>query len=80
MAKESKDRTKAIEALCLVAQETHSYGMQVHVGHGLNYTNIGMIKEIPHVEEANIGHSIMSRALYVGLKEAVAQMRSSMLP
>lgn len=79
LAKESKDRTKAVEALCLAAQDTHAHGMQVHVGHGLNYSNISMLKEIPHVEEANIGHSIISRALYVGLKEAVAQMRFILL-
>lgn len=52
-------------------------GLELHIaaGHGLTYTNIHLIKEMPHLEEVNIGHSIVARSLYVGIVEAVKQMK-----
>ena len=52
-------------------------GLRVHMGHGLNYHNVGAIVRIPGVEELNIGHSIISRAVLVGLDRAVRDMKQA---
>ena len=52
--------------------------MQVNAGHGINYRNIVLIHEIPHLTELNIGHSIISRAMSVGLETAVKEMLVAM--
>lgn len=49
-------------------------GMRVHAGHGLNYHNIGALLDIPGLEEVNIGHSIVARAVFTGLDRAVRDM------
>jgi len=46
----------------------------VHAGHGLNYVNVGPVADIPGMTELNIGHSIVSRAVFVGLRRAVREM------
>jgi len=51
-----------------------SLGLEVHAGHGLNYYNVKPIAEIPEIEELNIGHSIIGRAIFVGLERAVREM------
>jgi pyridoxine 5-phosphate synthase len=53
-------------------------GLHVHMGHGLNYQNVKPIVRIPGVEELNIGHSIVSRAVLVGLERAVREMKQVM--
>src|SRR6185312_16150920 len=53
-------------------------GMRLHAGHGLNYRNVGPIARIPTMAELNIGHAIVSRALFVGLREAVREMKRLM--
>jgi pyridoxine 5-phosphate synthase len=50
-------------------------GLQVNAGHGLDYHNVQAIAAIPAIQELNIGHSIVSRAVFTGWKEAVAQMK-----
>lgn len=50
-------------------------GLKLHAGHGLNYQNVLPVARIPGMRELNIGHSIISRAVFVGLKEAVAEMK-----
>jgi pyridoxine 5-phosphate synthase len=54
-------------------------GLHIHMGHGLNYHNVQDIVRIPHVEELNIGHSIISRAVLVGLERAVREMKQAMM-
>ena len=49
-------------------------GMKVHAGHGLNYHNIGALLDVPGLEEVNIGHAIIARAVFVGLERAVRDM------
>ena len=49
-------------------------GLAVHAGHGLTYLNVVPVARIPEIEELNIGHSIMSRAILVGMQPAVAEM------
>jgi pyridoxine 5-phosphate synthase len=52
-------------------------GLHVHMGHGLNYHNVQAVAAIPGVEELNIGHSIVSRAVLVGLTQAVREMKEA---
>ena len=50
----------------------------MNAGHGINYVNIAEIRLLPHVHEMNIGHSILSRALFTGIEEAVREMKARM--
>lgn len=50
-------------------------GMLLHAGHGLNYLNVKSVAELPGMRELNIGHSIIARAVFVGLPQAVAEMK-----
>ena len=58
------------------AQQARSLGLDVHAGHGLTYENVTHIAAIEEIEELNIGHSIVSRAVLVGMERAVAEMRA----
>lgn len=64
-----------LERLGVAAAETVAAGMRVHAGHGLNYTNVRAVAAIPAMAELNIGHSIVSRSIFVGIRDAVAEMR-----
>ena len=63
------------EKLKKAAAFAQSLGLKVNAGHGLNYKNVYRMKEIPNLVELNIGHSIISRAIYVGLEAAVKEMK-----
>jgi pyridoxine 5-phosphate synthase len=56
------------------AQRAHALGLKVNAGHGLNYVNLSALHRMPHLVELNIGHSIISRAVGVGLGKAVKEM------
>ncbi len=56
------------------AAEGAELGLAVHAGHGLTYENVTPVAALPGIEELNIGHSIMSRAILVGMERAVAEM------
>lgn len=58
------------------AQKAHALGLVVAAGHGLNYQNVRPIVKIPSVEELNIGHSIISRSVFVGIFQATRDMLS----
>ena len=60
------------------ARQAHDLGLQVNAGHGLNYQNVGAIHQVPHLVELNIGHSIVSRSLIVGIATAVREMLLAM--
>ncbi|MSU46712.1 MAG: pyridoxine 5'-phosphate synthase [Lacunisphaera sp.] len=62
------------------AQQAHAAGLVVNAGHGINYVNITEVRTIPHLHELNIGHSIISRALFSGINEAVRTMKRLMNP
>lgn len=66
------------EKLKLAAALGASLGLKVAAGHGLHYHNVRAIADIPEVEELNIGHSIIARAVFVGLERAVIQMLEAM--
>jgi pyridoxine 5-phosphate synthase len=53
-------------------------GMKVHAGHGLNYHNVRPVADIPHMEELNIGHAIIARAVFTGIERAVRDMLRAM--
>ncbi|MBV9463915.1 MAG: pyridoxine 5'-phosphate synthase [Verrucomicrobiae bacterium] len=63
-----------LKALCDSAKTAHSAGIQVNAGHGLNYENVGRILHLPGLHTLNIGHAIVSRAVFVGLEQAVREM------
>ncbi|MEI7958703.1 MAG: pyridoxine 5'-phosphate synthase [Verrucomicrobiota bacterium] len=60
------------------AAYAHGRGLQVNAGHGINYTNIVEIRDVPHLAELNIGHTIVSRAIFVGLENAVTELIAAM--
>ncbi len=64
-----------LERLRRAATRAAGLGLAVHAGHGLNVRNVGPVARIPEVEELNIGHSIVGRAIFVGLRQAVAEMK-----
>lgn len=68
----------ALSELRLAARHAADMGLFVHAGHGLTYVNVGPVAAIPEIEELNIGHSIVSRAVMVGMLEAVVEMRKAM--
>ena len=65
----------ALRQLRAAAARARELGLAVHAGHGLTYENVQPVAAIPEIEELNIGHSIVSNALYWGLEEAVKRMR-----
>ena len=74
----SPQRAAELERLRRGAVQAHGLGLTVNAGHGINYTNIAEIRLLPHLHELNIGHSIVSRALFTGVEEAVREMKSRM--
>lgn len=67
-----------LEILKIGSEQAHQLGLHVHMGHGLNYVNVKPIVRLPYVEELNIGHSIVSRAVLVGMVQAVKDMKTAM--
>ncbi|MFB3101061.1 MAG: pyridoxine 5'-phosphate synthase [Gammaproteobacteria bacterium] len=53
-----------------------SLGLKINAGHGLNYQNVGLIAQIPDIDELNIGHSIIARAIFTGLEEAIREIKT----
>jgi len=68
----------AIEALRDAAELGASLGLAVHAGHGLTTGNVGPVAALPQIEELNIGHHVISRAIFVGLDTAVRELRAAM--
>jgi pyridoxine 5-phosphate synthase len=73
-----KFEKQEIENLQAAARCAFELKLQVNAGHGINYTNILLVKKVPHLTELNIGHSIISRAIFVGLENAVREMLIAM--
>jgi pyridoxine 5-phosphate synthase len=74
LAKGSQQRAE-LEALVVAGRRVRELGMALHAGHGLNYHNVPPVARIEGMHELNIGHSIISRALFVGLERAVREMQ-----
>jgi pyridoxine 5-phosphate synthase len=73
-----KNAAAELRALREATAHALSLGLHVHMGHGLNYHNVQAVAAIVGVEELNIGHSIVSRAVLVGLERAVREMKQAM--
>lgn len=71
-------RAGELARLVAGAEQAHAAGLVVNAGHGINYENVAEIRRLPHAHEFNIGHSIVSRALFHGIAEAVREMKSRM--
>ena len=70
-----RDRARELRRLVNAAKRAHSLGLRVNAGHGLNYINVTvLLQNVPHLVELNIGHSIISRSVFVGLSKAVKDM------
>ena len=67
-------RQVELERLIAGAKQAHALGLKVNAGHGLNYENLRLMHRVPHLVELNIGHTIISRAVTVGLAAAVQGM------
>jgi pyridoxine 5-phosphate synthase len=67
-------RDRELERLHRAAVLGRELGLAVHAGHGLTYENVTPVAAIPEIEELNIGHSIVSRAVFVGMERAVREM------
>ncbi len=74
-AKSEKQSTETLEVLKESVKIAKDAGLRVNAGHGLTYKNTGPIVEVMDVEELHIGHSIVSRAIFVGIKRAVKEMK-----
>jgi pyridoxine 5-phosphate synthase len=73
-----KIQKEELEQLRAASRAASESNLQVNAGHGINYNNIALIHEIPALTELNIGHSIVSRAMRVGLETAVKEMLAAM--
>lgn len=70
-----EDRKRQLDRLRDVGKRVVDHGMRFHAGHGLNYHNVRPVARLPGLVELNIGHAIVSRAVMVGFRDAVAEMR-----
>ncbi|MSU41560.1 MAG: pyridoxine 5'-phosphate synthase [Pedosphaera sp.] len=69
-----RGRKRELARLTAAAHQAHALGLRVNAGHGLNYGNLTALHAVPHLEELNIGHALISRAMETGLTRAVKQM------
>jgi pyridoxine 5-phosphate synthase len=75
-APDAESRRKEFQRIARAIQQARRIGLRVNVGHGLDYQNVSPLMAIPGIEECSIGHSIISRAVLVGLDRAVREMKS----
>lgn len=73
-----RERQVEIERLIAAAKQAYGLGLKVNAGHGLNCENVALLHIVPHLVELNIGHSIVSRAVFIGLEAAVKEMLKAM--
>jgi pyridoxine 5-phosphate synthase len=71
---DAEKRRTEMQRLVDGANQAHGLGLRVNAGHGLNYVNLPVLFAVPHLVELNIGHSIVSRAVSVGIGQAVKEM------
>jgi pyridoxine 5-phosphate synthase len=69
-----REQTTTLERLAAAAQAAAALGLEVHAGHGLDYQNVGAVAQLPEIRELAIGHSIVARAVLVGMERAVREM------
>jgi pyridoxine 5-phosphate synthase len=74
-ARLASDRGRELSRLVDACKAASKLGIEVAAGHGLNYQNVGPVAQIPEIEELNIGHAIVARAVLVGFERAVREMK-----
>lgn len=74
-ARSVAQRARELQRVRDAAEHAQQLGLLVHAGHGLNYHNVQPVAAINHLRELNIGHAIIARALFVGMVEAVREMK-----
>jgi len=72
----SLTQEKQLKRLSIAFEAAHGFKLAVHAGHGLDYRNTQNVAALPYLEEVNIGHSIVCRAVMVGLAQAVREMKN----
>ncbi len=77
-SRDAASRAHRLERLSTAARRARSLGLAVHAGHGLDYDSVARVAAIPEIETLNIGHAIVSRAVFVGLEEATRLMKERM--
>jgi len=75
----NKTASQELQRIIAAAQRGKSLGLQVNAGHGLNYQNVAVIAAIAEISDLNIGHAIVAQAIFVGLGEAVREMKRLMV-
>ena len=75
---DAQRREVEVARLVSAARQAHALGLRVNAGHGLNYENLPSLHTVPHLVELNIGHSLISRAVFTGLDAAVREMLALM--
>src|SRR5262249_44012821 len=73
------DQARELGALTIAGGKALACGLALHAGHGLNYQNVGPVALIEGMAELNIGHSIVSRAVMVGMEHAVREMKQCIM-
>jgi pyridoxine 5-phosphate synthase len=76
-ARSADARASALEDLRMAAAAGRELGLRIHAGHGLDVRNVAPVVTIPGVEEVNIGHAIVARAILVGMERAVREMKDA---
>ena len=76
----SAGRAAEFQRLRIGCARAHELGLVVNAGHGINYVNIPEVRTLPHLHELNIGHSIISRALFTGIEESIRELKARLNP
>ena len=72
-----KTQQRELDRLIGASRKAHELGLGVNAGHGLTLENVRMMRRVPHLVELNIGHSIVARSIFVGLTQAVREMKQA---
>ena len=76
LARDTRSKEAELVKLVNAGTRIRQLGMVLHAGHGLTYQNVRPIAELEGIQELNIGHSIVSRAIFVGFREATREMKN----
>ncbi|MGD8579174.1 MAG: pyridoxine 5'-phosphate synthase [Lysobacterales bacterium] len=76
---EGANQKAELQRLERACEQGHELGLQINAGHGLHLENVQAVARLPHMTELNIGHSIVARAIFVGLPQAVLEMKQAIL-
>lgn len=71
------ERDAEVQRLIAAAERGHELGIEVHAGHGIQLGNLAALNRVPHLTELNIGHTLISRAIFIGLIAAVREMKQA---